>query len=358
MLIELALFIFSGYLCYKLFSVNVKNLLRYFIGDIFILVSKGVDYFKDDLAKEALTAEDGVVIRQVLPIFPFGRLYAALIHGPNNDEIVHLLNTDDPSFREPNFIFASLIPSMANNPTDASFFLDSTKEGRVKRQRSFVKYVQDPIRLDQIFIQCQNQFTALFAQTNFWSLNDSILQIVYSVVGKVMMGLDYVDFDKMNGMIRAVDDAINYGSPPNIFSFASPSQQIVLKAKDTIDKLAKQILAANADSILKTDNYTGYIVNQSAKEHGGQPKDFILHKDVIASSPVTFLGVDNLPGPLTYALLHIYNKDLYNNTKFINQVKDECKNIKTYADAKACSNLDKLYLETLRIIRRSSHYYS
>ncbi len=309
----------------------------------------------EDLAPEAMASSDGIAIR---PLLPFGFGHVAVINGPSSRVIADVMSAIDPVHREPLInLFTPLMTGLSENVTDANFLFDSSPQGYLKRQRSLIPYIQDPARMKIMFTDAVQEFRKMLDQ---WeqegqskSLVEQLATVIYSVVGRNLFGFDQMPMDVLRPAIIAMEKTVNNGRPPNMFSSLSHAQQLTIESGKVYTKMATEILTLNRESILATDNYTHCILDQSAKAHGGNPEDFIIHGDVMSSSPLLFLGLANVPMSLSHTLLCLYTPSLCKEDDLIDRTISEVKQLseETLAMAKASRSLDKLYLETLRAAR-------
>lgn len=330
------------------FVHNLYSLLR--------LKFKGPRYFTEDLAPRTLEQSDGIICK---PLLPCGLLSVGVVNGPDGKSILHLLNSyDNPEFRMTLNIFKHIVPGFIENKTDASFFIRSDREAFIHRQRSLIPYIRDPqmltLMFDQLIIEFRNLLKDWTNRNSYESIDYNLTHVIFRVVSRIFFGLDNMDFDKVYRTNKIIEYALNYGSIPDIFRFFSFSQRLVMKARQSYNETYKELLEMNIESILATDNYTHYIVKQcAALRDPNNIRNYVSHDDILASSPLLYLGIANITTCLGHFLLRCHQPEYLS---FIEQLQREIQQLpsETLDIAQKSRLLETYYLEIVRLTRPAS----
>lgn len=350
--------LFLSILCLILASFYWRFVVSTVVGlyNLVKLMIKGPRYFTQDLAPQTMQQSDSIICKSLLPC---GLLNIGIINGPDGNSVVHLLNShDDSEFRMTLNIFKHIVPGFIENKTDASFFIRSDKAAFLDRQRSLIPYARNPRLLAQMFDQAGIEFRLLLddwaKQKTSQSIDYNITQVIFRVISRVFFGLDKMDFEKVYRTNKLIEEALNFGSIPNRFRFLSSSQQLVLRASQAYTETYRELLEMNAESILASDNYTSYIVRQCAElKNSKNIRDYISHDDVLASSPLLYLGIANITASLGHLFLQYHQPG---KTTYLQALRDEIQQLpsETLEAAQASRLLETHYLEIVRLTRPAS----
>lgn len=359
-------YLFLGIFIFILY--RLRNFLSG-LGELAKLYWKGSYYFIDNLGPEAQRSGDGVFYKTLLPeVQLFGwtiipTFSVGMINGHYHEQIVELMQNHDPLFRMPLDIFKHLMPDYETNQTDAHFFIHSTPESLRDRNRSIIPYIHNSERLEKLYDYCETNFEKVFSQwTTYQSLDYNLSKVVFEGVNKIFSGLENMNFDHVYQMNKIVEHALNNGRPcsplfyrlPECLKFLMPGQNLIYKASKVYADTSRELLGMNKESIFATDNYSRYIITQLSQVHGGKAEDYITHSNVFVSSPLLYLGLNNIIGSLANMIIHLYSS----NSQLIERLRKEVQTLdpKNLKEAQTSKFLEWAYLEALRLMRPVGYF--
>lgn len=336
------------------------------------VVWKGTYYFTENLGPLTEGTNNKIVCKTLLPgISIFGLILIptfsiAVINGPDTEKIVEILDRHDSDFRMPLKIFDDIITGFNENKTDAHFFLHSTPESLIHRNRSLIKYIHNSERLENFYEICLTGFKSMLKtwkiDGTYQSIDYNFAKVGFDAFGKAFFGLDNMNFDNLYKMNKALEYALNNGRPcsnlfyklPDCLKFLMPAQKLTYDANKIYASVSKELLEMNKENIFATENYTRHIIEQIAEMNSGDPKDYVSHPDVYPSSPLLYTGSNNITASLAYLTLNLFSEK-HDYSKVIETLQNEIKSneydSKCLKEVQRSKILENAYLETLRLWR-------